>query len=192
MPKSAGALSRLSQGELDLLIAAHERLLEGKPGGKRLCLPMFNLSNLDLSGRNLAEADFSGSHFQNAQLAKVTLDRANLFGCDMRGADLRAASLKRADMRGASLRGANLSLADLTQADFREGQIAVRHAAKGLSMVKREVRAGDLEEVNFSGATWTACRWSALRRPRPTSPTAPCAAPSYPWPTSRKPTSPAP
>jgi hypothetical protein len=179
MPKPAGALSRLSQGELDLLIAGHERLLEGKPGGKRLCLPFYNLDGLDFSGRNLAEADFSGSHFQNGKLAKAVLDRANLFGCDMRGADLRAASLKRADMRGVSLRGANLSLADLTQADFREGQIAVRHAAKGLSLVKREVRAGDLEEVNFSGATLDG------------SQTAPCAAPGSPWPTSKKPTYPA-
>ena len=55
-------------------------------------------------------------------------------------------------MRGASLRGANLSKADLTQADFREGQIAVMNPSKGLSVLKHK-RTGELDDVNFSGAT---------------------------------------
>ena len=78
---------------------------------------------------------------------------ANLFGCDLRNADLRQANLRRADLRGCCLRGANMSQADLTQADFREGQIAIPHPRKGLSVLTHEARSGDAEGANFSGAS---------------------------------------
>ncbi len=80
---SAGFIPTVSQGELDILLAAHERLLQGRPGGKRISFRFANLSGLDFAGRNLAEADFSGSSFEGAKLTNAILDRANLFGCDI-------------------------------------------------------------------------------------------------------------
>ena len=45
---SAAGHRRLSQGELDMLLTAHERFITGKPGGKRASLKFVDLSNLDL------------------------------------------------------------------------------------------------------------------------------------------------
>lgn len=143
---------RLSQGELDVIIAAHERYLDGKAGGRLAVLKFVDLSGLDLHKRRLDDADFTGSVFEGSCLIRTRLERAILFGCDLRRADMRGAYLKRADLRGATMKGANLSLADLTQTDFREGRIAIPHPDKGLQAVRHEIRAGELEEVNFSGA----------------------------------------
>ena len=115
---------RLSQGDLDLFIVAHQRFVEGRAGGRRLSLKFVDLMGLNLSGRILDDADLSGSSLENASLVGTSLGRALLFGCDLRGADMTGARMKRADIRGVSLRGANLTQADLTQADFREGVTA--------------------------------------------------------------------
>ncbi|MES2034404.1 MAG: pentapeptide repeat-containing protein [Pseudomonadota bacterium] len=144
---------RLSQGELDLMVAAHERFLAGKPGGKRASLRFLDLSLLSLVGRNLTDADLSASIFDGARMGGVILERANLFGCDLRKADLRRANLRRADLRGVCLKGANLAQADLTQADFREGQIAIPHPRKGVSSLTHEPRIGQVDGAIFAGAT---------------------------------------
>jgi len=146
------ARRRLSQGELDLIVSAHERFIEGRPGGKRASLRFVDLTGLDLSDRNLSDADLSGSVFDNCKMARAKLERANLFGCDLKRTDLREAVMRRADLRGACLRGANVALADLSGADFREGQIGVSHPTKGLNLLRTEGRAGQLDQVNFAGA----------------------------------------
>jgi len=150
--QAQNARRRLSQGELDLMVSAHERFIEGRPGGKRASLRFVDLSGLDLTDRNLSDADLSGSVFDNCKMARAKLERASLFGCDLKRADLREAILRRADLRGACLRGANVALADLTGADFREGQIGVAHPTKGLDLLRSEARAGQLDQVNFAGA----------------------------------------
>src|ERR1700761_8750793 len=147
------ARRRMTQGELDCTLEAHERLVEGRPGGRRAVLSFANLSGLDLSGRNLSEADLSGAVLEGAKAMKANFERANLFGSDLRRADFRGANLRRADLRGASLRGANLSQADLTQADFRVGRIAVADRHKGLEAVRHVMRPGELDDANLSGAT---------------------------------------
>jgi uncharacterized protein YjbI with pentapeptide repeats len=129
--QSVAGRRRLSQAELDMIVTAHEKFVTGKQGGKRASLRFMNLSGLDLSFRNLADADFSASVLDGCRMVRTKLDRANLFGCDLRKADLRQANLVRADLRGACLRGANLAQADLTQADFREGQVAIPASSQG-------------------------------------------------------------
>ncbi|MDB5455513.1 MAG: pentapeptide repeat protein, partial [Caulobacter sp.] len=114
--QSVAGRRRLSQAELDMMLTAHEKFITGKPGGKRAVLRFMNLSELDLSRRNLADADFTASILDGCKLMGARMERATLFGCDLRKADLRQAVLIRADLRGACLRGANLSQADLTQA----------------------------------------------------------------------------
>src|SRR5579872_7415483 len=152
-PTDAGHRRRLSQGELDMIIDAHERYATGRPGGKRASLRFVDFSGLNLARRNLADADLSASIFDGCRMAAVRLDRANLFGSDLRKADLRGAFLIRADLRGACLRGANLTNADLTDADFREGQVAIPHASRGLESLRHETRAGVVDNAIFAGAT---------------------------------------
>lgn len=74
---------RLSQSELDVFVAAHERLANGRPGGRRLMLKFFDLNGLNLSGRNLAEADFSGCSLEGARLAGACMNGAVLFCADL-------------------------------------------------------------------------------------------------------------
>ena len=52
---------RLSQGDLDLFVAAHQRFVEGRAGGRRLSLKFVDLTGLNLAGRMLDDADLSGS-----------------------------------------------------------------------------------------------------------------------------------
>jgi len=151
--QSVAGRRRLSQAELDMIVTAHEKFVTGKQGGKRASLRFMQLSGLDLSFRNLTDADFTASILEDCRMVRTKLDRASLFGCDLRKSDMRQASLVRADLRGACLRGANLAQADLTQADFREGQIAIPHPRKGLDTLRHETRQGEVDEVNFSGAT---------------------------------------
>ncbi len=105
---NTAALRRLTQGDLDLVISAHERFVQGRPGGKRASLRCVDLSGLDLSNRDLSDADLSGSTFDNCRMVGVRLERANLFGCDLRRADLRGADFTGAVVRGVSLTGAML------------------------------------------------------------------------------------
>lgn len=152
----------VSQAELDMIVTAHEKFVTGKPGGRRACLQFVNLSGLDLSFRNLADADLTGSILDGCRMVRTKLERANLFGCDLRKADLRQAVLIRADLRGVCLRGANLAQADLTQADFREGKIGVPHPRKGLETLRHETRVGEVDEVNFSGATLDGSQFTGV------------------------------
>src|SRR5579872_5659702 len=152
-PTDAGHRRRLSQGELDMIIDAHERYATGRPGGKRASLRFVDFSGLNLARRNLADADLSASIFDGCRMAAVRLDRANLFGSDLRTADLRGASMIRADLRGACLRGANLTNADLTKADFREGQVALPDRKTGLASMRHEARVGTIDNAILKGAT---------------------------------------
>jgi uncharacterized protein YjbI with pentapeptide repeats len=151
---------KLSAGEIEMILTAHDKLISGRPGGKRASLKFIDLTKVRLAGRNLAEADLSGSVLDGADLSNCNLERANLFGCDLRNANLRHAKLARADMRGVCLRGANLSQADLTQTDFRVGQIAIPHPSKGLASMSHEARNGELDNANFRGATLDGSRFN--------------------------------
>lgn len=61
----------MSQGELDVMLDAHERLMDGRPGGRRAVLSFANLSGLDISGRNLMEADLSGALLEATKAVKT-------------------------------------------------------------------------------------------------------------------------
>ncbi|HMP62582.1 MAG TPA: pentapeptide repeat-containing protein, partial [Phenylobacterium sp.] len=59
---------RLSAGELDMVLAAHERFVGGRPGGKLAALKFIDFSGMGLSGRDLRGADLSASIFNGAEL----------------------------------------------------------------------------------------------------------------------------
>src|ERR1700761_3306865 len=134
---------RLTQQEVDLICAKHDRLWASKPGGARAVFSWADLSGLDLSGRNLSDADFTGAILVGTNLNRARLDHANLFGCDLQEANLTRASLRRADLRACCLRGANLSNADMFEADLREGLIATVDKVRGLRIIEPTKRAGE-------------------------------------------------
>lgn len=143
---------RIHQREADLLVAAHERFLARKPGGKRLVLRFAILEGLDLCERDLTDADLTGSTLTGCRLDRARLARACLFGADLQACSLIGASLIRADLRGARLKGANLSLANLTQADLRAGRIAISDEDTKFAVLRHKVSAGQLDGANITGA----------------------------------------
>lgn len=96
---------RLTQAELDVICAKHDRLFQARPGGARAVFAWMDLSGLSLKGRNLADADFAAACLEGCDLTGAKLDNANFFGADMQDAILAEASLRRSDLRGACLRG---------------------------------------------------------------------------------------
>ena len=153
---------KLSQQEVDLICAKHERLWASKPGGARAVFSWADLSGLDLSGRNLADADFTGAILAGTNLSKARLDHATLFGADLQEARLVGASLKRADLRACCLRGANLTNADLFEADLREGLIAAVDKEKGLRVVETTKRVSEAYGAILAGANLERSRLSGV------------------------------
>ena len=90
---------RLTQAELDVICARHDRLFQARPGGARAVFAWMDISGLSLRGRNLADADFAAACLENCDLTGARLDNANFFGADMQEAVLVNASLRRTDLR---------------------------------------------------------------------------------------------
>src|SRR5450755_1749735 len=136
--------ARLTQKDVSASIARHEMLFSGRVGGGRAVFAFCDLSGLDLSGRNLADADFTGAVLEEANLAGTRLDSASFFGADLRRANCAGAFMRRCDLRGASLRGANMIGADLYEADLREGSIAEKDKSGNLRVLQHDVGAAQL------------------------------------------------
>src|ERR1700689_2344079 len=136
--------TKLTQKQAAAAAARHEMLYAGRMGGARAVFAFCDLSGLDLSFRNLADADFTGAVLEEANLEGARLDSASFFGADLRRANLAGASLRRADMRGASLRGANLIGADLYEADLREGTIAEKDRFGNLRVLQHDIGPSEM------------------------------------------------
>ncbi len=123
----------ISDEELQRVLAEHKKWLEteGKEG-QRADLSNTDLSGKDLHGAHLDEADLHGAHLSRADLHGAVLAEANLHGARLRSAGLQEADLAFADLHGAVLLRASLSGADLIQADLTQaklGKADLRHAA---------------------------------------------------------------
>ena len=131
--------TKLTEKQVAAAAARHELLYSGRVGGARAVFAFCDLSGLDLSGRNLADADFTGAYLEETNLAGAKLDSASFFGASLQRANLSGASLRRADMRGTSLRGAKLIGADMYEADLREGRIAERDHKGSFKILQHDV-----------------------------------------------------
>jgi len=58
-----------------------------------------DLSGLDLSGCNLADADFTGAILGETNFSGTRLDAASFFGSDLRRVNMNNASIRRGDLR---------------------------------------------------------------------------------------------
>ncbi|WP_287104101.1 pentapeptide repeat-containing protein, partial [Brevundimonas sp.] len=154
---------RLTQAELDVICARHDRLFQARPGGARAVFAWMDISGLSLRGRNLADADFAAACLENCDLTGARLDNANFFGADMQDVVLADASLRRADLRGACLRGADLSGADLFEADLREGTIAAADAKLGFKVIEpRQRQESEMMGACLAGANLQRSRMSGV------------------------------
>ena len=105
--------AEMKQEELQEILDAHGKWIDGEYGGARA-----DLRGADLSGADLRRADLFGANLFGANLREANLRGANLSGADLSGADLFGANLRDANLRGADLRRANLRRADLRRADL--------------------------------------------------------------------------
>src|ERR1700733_2097575 len=143
-PERRISFSKLTQKQAVAAAARHEMLYAGRMGGARAVFAFCDLSGLDLSGRNLADADFTGAIMEEANFEGAKLDSTSFFGADLRRANLSAASIRRVDLRGASLRGANLIGTDLFEADLREGTIAEKDKYGNLRVMLHDLGPSEL------------------------------------------------
>ena len=153
---------RLTQYDVDVICAKHDRLWSARMGGARAVFAFCDLSGLSMTGRNLCDADFTGAMMVGCDLRKTKLDNANCYGADMQGADLTDASMRRADLRGSSLRGANLTGADMFEADLREGTIAAADRKEGYRVIEQVQREAYAAGTNLSGANLERSRLSGI------------------------------
>src|ERR1700761_692300 len=138
-PAQRTSFAKLSQRDLAAAIARHEMLYTGRMGGARAVFAFCDLSGLDLSGHNLADADFTGAVLEEANLSGAKLDSTSFYGADLRRANMSGASLRRTDMRGACMRGANFIGADLYEADMREGTIAQQDGRGDIRFLQHDI-----------------------------------------------------
>ena len=158
MPDMSAAASttqeykRLTQYDVDVICAKHDRLWSARMGGARAVFAFCDISGLSLTGRNLCDADFTGAIMVGCDLRKTKMDNANCYGADMQGADLTDSSLRRADLRGSSLRGANLTGA--TPVDDGAGDSNCVHSGSALrfssSSQYTEASPNTMDEGSFS------------------------------------------
>ena len=76
---------RLTQYEVDVICAKHDRLWSARMGGARAVFAFCDLSGLSVPERNLCDADFTGAVLTGCDLRKAKLDNANFYGADLQG-----------------------------------------------------------------------------------------------------------
>ena len=132
----------MTETELDEILKAHKKWLDGDKDGKRAYL----------RGADLSKADLSKANLRWANLSKADLSEADLRGADLSKADLRWADLSWADLRWANLRGTKNVFFPLVCPE-EGGFIAFKKAANGL-IVKLQIPAS----AKRSSSTTRKCR----------------------------------
>lgn len=132
----------MTQDELDKILEAHKKWLNGDKDGVRANLHGAFLSNVNLFDANLSDADLSCVYFCGVDLPSTCLRGADLHGAYLNSIDLNHADLSYANLENttltrtnlccANLSGANLTDADLRYADIKDSNLS---GAKGLLSV---------------------------------------------------------
>ncbi|MDC1057562.1 pentapeptide repeat-containing protein [Nitrosopumilus sp.] len=107
-----------------------------------------NLSNLDLSEKNIEGHDFSGKN-----LSDTNFEYANLEGSDFRGANLSDTNFESANLEGSDFRGANLSDTNFESANLRGSDFSNTDIRKVESFRNTKMSLINFQGSNFSGMT---------------------------------------
>ncbi len=106
-----------------------------------------DLSDANLSGRNLIAADLRLANLGWINLYRADLRQAQLVGANLNGANLNQAKLSGANLHGAYLEGADLFRADLTRADLSEAVL------RGVAFVETDLTGATLTGSSVYGAS---------------------------------------
>lgn len=106
-------LKRITQEELNEILDKHERWFDNKPGGEQADLSNKNLSNLDISDRQLHFINFNNSDLSYSKLLRSRFDYANFENCK-----LKCCNMKMTKFTESILTGTDLSYSSLESAEF--------------------------------------------------------------------------
>lgn len=154
----------ITQEEFDKRLKLHHEWLglddekQEKQKDKCLRLKNFDLTQLDLSGKNLRKVDFRGSILKSVNLAKANLQDAYLREVNLDRANLPKARLERADLLGAQLQGTNFQEAYLREAVFAKANL------QGANLYKANLEEAILVEANLQVANleFANLQWADL------------------------------
>jgi hypothetical protein len=105
-----------------------------------------DLTEFDLSGRNLRNVDLKDAQLTRADLSRADLTGAKLSRAQLSGADLSKAQLVRADLSRATLEEADLTFANLNYAKLERASL--RHAL----LTRANLSGANLSDIDFGGA----------------------------------------
>lgn len=104
---------------------------------------VWQLMNMDVSGKDLSRRDLSESFLRGANLSGADLSQTDLRAADLNGANLSNTDLRKADLRDAGLIGADLRDADLSKAVMSNANLTEAE----LGGVIFEPKAGSLPDI---------------------------------------------
>ena len=134
---------KLTQEQLNKIIASHGKWLRNEEGGERAYL-----YRADLRRANLCGADLRRAYLCEANLCGANLCQANLRGADLCDVNLCLADLCEADLFRANLFRANLCRADLSRANLLEANLR-RAYLYGAYLRETNLREIDLRETDI-------------------------------------------
>jgi uncharacterized protein YjbI with pentapeptide repeats len=168
---------------LEAVLEGGERWQIFRQNGSIANLKTVELSETDLSSRNLADIDLSGvdlfrtnlqhanlkkSDLNGAELTEANLQSAAMYKCNLRGAVLQEADLSSADLtecdctgadfRGANLRHSNLTASKLCDADFTSADLT------GAKLCDADITSANFRAANFSETDLTRVKFGGFRR----------------------------
>ena len=123
---------------------------------KYIDLTEVNISGLNLARFNLTGANLFVANLKQADLTGAKLIVAKLIGAKLMGAKLTGAKLIKADLRGADLTGAKLTEADLTEAKLTGAKLIVANLTEavlaGANLTEAVLTRANLTRANLRGA----------------------------------------
>lgn len=106
-------MKKLTQQEVNKIVAKHQKWLRDEEGGERADFSNTDLSYIDFSYRNLSRSIFYHANLYKTNFYKADLSRSNLCG-----ADFSKAYLSRSNLAGSIISYANFSYASLFKANI--------------------------------------------------------------------------
>lgn len=115
---------KMSQEELDNIIAKHEKWLSGDPDGERAVLSGFMFDRLDLSSHNLSHAVIRDCYFKMCNITKSSLLDSDLTESNFNFCDLSFAKMYRCYMRNINAEVSDFNYCVLDKCDISSGIFA--------------------------------------------------------------------
>jgi uncharacterized protein YjbI with pentapeptide repeats len=137
---------------LEAVLEGGERWQVFRQNGSIAKLKMVELSETDLSSRNLADIDLSGVDLFRTNLQRANLKKSDLNGAELTEANLQSAAMYKCNLRGAVLQEADLSSADLTECDCTGANF------RGANLRNSNLTASKLCDADFSSADLTGAK----------------------------------